>query len=118
MFSMPAPCRCTLSRNDVVEKVLGSAEFCRMSRTFEACSFGFASSNNATAPATCGDAIEVPLSTAYVPSARGKVERMLPPGAPISGLRLRSAASPQDENEEMRPPSALGTEENRAVHVI
>src|SRR3954463_5172384 len=43
---------------------------------------------------------------------------MLPPGAPISGLRLRSAASPQDENEEMRPPSAFGVEEKRAVHVI
>src|SRR4051812_13832022 len=43
---------------------------------------------------------------------------MLPPGAPISGFRLRSAATPHDENDEMRPPSAFGMEENRAVHVM
>src|SRR5919204_2177675 len=60
--SMPAPCRCTLVRNgNVAVSVFGAALFWRMPRI--ACAFapGCACRYSATAAATWGDAIEVPL---------------------------------------------------------
>ena len=55
---------------------------------------GRASSSSATAPATCGDAIDVPLRFPYPPCSSGSVDRIVPPGAPMSGLKLRSGGRP------------------------
>src|SRR3954462_14106279 len=43
---------------------------------------------------------------------------MLPPGAPISGLRLRSAAKPNDENDEISPPAGFGAAAYWSVQVM
>src|SRR5438067_13366514 len=43
---------------------------------------------------------------------------MRPPGAPMSGLKLRSGASPYDEKVEMRFAVGLGSLANVSVHVI
>ena len=50
---------------------------------------------------------------AYVPSSIGYVERMKPPGAPMSGLSASSAPSPYELNEEIIPPVGFGTHECR-----
>ena len=54
----------------------------------------FACSSSATLPATCGDDIDVPLSDPCPPCSSGRVDQMKPPGAPMSGLRVKSAARP------------------------
>jgi hypothetical protein len=47
---------------------------------------GMADHNNAMAPAMCGVAIEVPLAVVYALSLLLLAERVLVPGAVISGL--------------------------------
>src|SRR5215207_6378088 len=74
MSTMPAPCRCTLSRIPnaaLPHQFLGSAEFC--SNDFIAFDEvpGRACSTSAAAPATCGDAIDVPLLLPKPPSSSG-----------------------------------------------
>ena len=96
----------------------GTALFCKIARTCCGETRGLACRSNATAPATCGEAIEVPLRMAYPPSSNGKVERISPPGAPMSGLRVRSGAIPYELNDEMWPPFRLATETYPSVHVI
>src|SRR5688572_1611391 len=62
--TMPAPCRCTLSRKPspgFPPQTFGDALFCRIERTDCGLVFGAACSRSATAPATCGEAIDVPL---------------------------------------------------------
>src|SRR5690606_6913336 len=68
-----------------------------------------ASNARAAAPATCGDAIDVPEIDSYDPLSIGTVDQIEPPGAPRSGLMLRSAASPYDEKSEMYPPPGTAT---------
>src|SRR5438445_768152 len=79
---------------------------------------GRASRTIATAPATCGEDIDVPLSVAYPPRAIGNVDRMLPPGAPRSGLVVRSGDGPYAEKLETRLPVGFGTVVSFVVHVI
>ncbi len=67
MSSIPAPCRCTLSRKPrlgLPPQFAGSALFCRIERTVSAFVFGAAWSSKATPPATCGEAMDVPLTVA------------------------------------------------------
>ena len=63
--SMPAPWRCTLSerpRPGLPHQFFGSALFWRIVRTVSgSVPAPFACRSSATAPATCGDDIEVPL---------------------------------------------------------
>ena len=47
---------------------------------------GIADQSNAIAPAVCGVAMDVPLRLAYAVSEVLKLERLLVPGAVISGL--------------------------------
>ena len=56
--------------------------------------FPFVSNNKALEPARKGVAILVPLSTPYAPSLRGRVLRMLPPGAATAGLKYMSVVGP------------------------
>src|SRR5262249_53656819 len=95
----------------------GGALFCKMSRTCCGGVGGLACRSRATAPAVCGDDIDVPLSVAYPPSSSGKVDRMFPPGAPISGLMVRSGDTPYELKLEIKPPVALGVETMFVVHV-
>ncbi len=99
MSTIPAPCRCTLSRNPSPgfrDQTCGSALFCSTPRNPAAGSDGWASIRRAAAPATWGDDMDVPLIVAYPPPgcSSGYVERMRPPGAPMSGFRLSSASVP------------------------
>ena len=55
---------------------------------------GRASSSSATAPATCGDDIEVPLCFQHRLVRAAMSIESLPPGAPMSGLKLRSGGRP------------------------
>ena len=72
IFSKPAPCRCTWSKPaGKPPRGCGSALFCRSVRTCWGATRGLACSSNATAPATCGDAIDVPLRIEYPPSSNG-----------------------------------------------
>src|SRR6185295_17299515 len=96
----------------------GFAVFCRMSRTWFALIFGSDWSNSATAPATCGDDMDVPLRFAYDPSSTGYVERIRPPGAPMSGLSVRSGVTPYELKLEIRPPVGFGSDTTPEVHVI
>ena len=67
MSSMPAPCRWTMSRNPspgCPDHGFGSALFWSTVRKSAAARFGRACISSAAAPATCGDAIEVPLIVA------------------------------------------------------
>lgn len=50
------------------------------------CKTGLADNNRATAPATCGEAMEVPLRLVYAVSLARVAERVLVPGAEISGF--------------------------------
>ena len=50
------------------------------------CNAGLADHSNATAPEICGVAMEVPLAVVYALSALLSHERVLVPGAVISGL--------------------------------
>ena len=64
MSRSPAPWWCVTSRNPrpgFPDQRPGVALFCRMSRTTWLFTSGRASSSSATAPATCGEAIDVPL---------------------------------------------------------
>ncbi len=120
MSTIPAPCRWTLSRKPRLgfpNHGAGSALFWRMVRTLSGFVFGFACSSSAAAPATCGEAIEVPLIVAYAPSSSGYVDRMRPPGAPMSGLRSSSASSPYELNDEMRPPVGFVNEPVSSVQL-
>ena len=57
---------------------------------------------SATAPATCGEAMLVPLSTDQ--SSSGVDERIDEPGAATSGLsRSETGVGPADENDEIEP---------------
>src|SRR6266508_3555965 len=69
--------------------------------------FGLACNSSAAAPATCADAIDVPPNVLYAPLSSAHVERMRPPGAPRSGLSVRSAAVPYALGPEMRPPNGF-----------
>src|SRR5215468_12647065 len=95
----------------------GRAVFCRRACTSAGRVWGWASRNSATAPATWGDDIDVPLRTPYPPCSSGNVDRTVPPGAPMSGLKLRSGAGPYDEKLEIRLPVGLGSLASRSVHV-
>ena len=53
---------------------------------------------SALMPATCGEAIEVPDRRWY--SLPRYADMMSPPGAAISGLSVRSGATPHAENSE------------------
>lgn len=64
--------------------------------------------NRADTPAINGVAIDVPDSTAKLPSGTGNVERMFPPGAEMAGLRNMSLVGPKEVKLEMRPPAASG----------
>src|SRR5204862_3274829 len=79
---------------------------------------GRASSSSATAPATWGHDMDVPLRFPYPPCSSGSVDRIVPPGAPMSGLKLRSGAGPYDEKLEMRFAVGLGSLATWFVHVI
>src|SRR5439155_10629924 len=85
-------------------------------------SFGFKSgcacSSSATAPATCGEDIEVPLRTPKPPCSSGSVDRIEPPGALMSGLKLRSGASPYEEKLEINPPVGFSSLATWFVHGI
>ncbi len=96
------------------------AVVCSSSRTFVVLplSSGFACSSRATAPATCGEDIDVPDSLAYLPSSSGYVDRMFPPGAPRSGFSVRSAASPYDEKSDTSPPVGFGVVIQPSTQVI
>src|SRR6266581_7346311 len=73
--------------------------------------------STATAPATCGVAIDVPLITLWPPNCvTGQVERMRPPGALTSGLSPSSAVGPHELKLEMSPPVACATYWPVAVH--
>ena len=50
------------------------------------CKLGMADHNSATAPAICGVAMDVPLANVYALSAVLSHERVLVPGAVISGF--------------------------------
>ena len=58
--------------------------FTRLSRTCAGVSDGFADSASAAAPATCGDAIEVPLMVLVAEFPPIQAEVMLLPGAKMS----------------------------------
>ena len=75
-------------------------------------------SRSATAPATCGDAIDVPLILPWPPCSSGNVEQMNPPGAPMSGFKLRSGAVPKELKAEIRPPVGIHDSIDLGVHVI
>ena len=118
---MPAPWRCTLSRKPspgFPHHSAGRAVFCNRCWTSSGVACGRASSSSATAPATCGDDIDVPLKFPYPPCSSGSVDLMVPPGAPRSGLKLRSGGRPYDEKLEMSPPVGCGSLVRRSVHVI
>lgn len=68
----------------------------------------FTPKRSADTPAMNGVAIDVPESTANVPSGTGKVERMFPPGAEIAGLKKKSFEGPKLVKLEMRPPAESG----------
>src|SRR5664280_867849 len=109
----PPPWRCTGSSAPLVgscDQAASVPVVCSSSRTFVVLPLrsGFACSSRATAPVTCGEAIDVPDSLAYELFSIGNVDRMFPPGAPRSGLRLRSAARPYDEKSDTNPPTGLG----------
>src|SRR5688572_24140727 len=80
--SIPAPCRWTTSRDATTGDGTGSAVFCSAILIAAGVAPGWASRNSAAAPATCGDAIDVPLLTPYAPCSSGSVDRINPPGAP------------------------------------
>src|SRR2546430_4677399 len=66
---------------------------------------GFSAFSSAQAPATCGVAIDVPLSVPYL--SPGNDERMLTPGAAISGFIVRSfGVGPRDEKLAMLSPES------------
>ena len=112
MSSSPAPCRTTDSSRPAAGSVdhgTGSALLSSGVATSRARVAGCACRYRAAAPATCGEAIEVPLSTAAPPFSTGHVERIRPPGAATSGFSDRSAASPSEENDDIRPPPGIGT---------
>src|SRR2546428_2473675 len=86
--------RATLSRPwDAMGVVLelencdrGSTLFIKIDFVWATVRYGLYEHNNATAPATCGEAIEVPLKKPYVVVAVRVVLRMLTPGAAMSTL--------------------------------
>src|SRR5262249_20151200 len=68
-------------------------------------SLGLADHINATTPATCGAAIDVPVNRPYVLS--GRAERTRTPGAIRSGLARPSAVGPALENNGIPPSRAV-----------
>src|SRR5262245_11047895 len=75
-----------------------SSRICRVC-VMSPMSDGAADSISATTPATCGAAMDVPLSEAYV--LPGYADRTLTPGALMFGLISPPTAPPRDENEAM-----------------
>ena len=60
----------------------------------------------------------MPLIVAKPPCSSGYVERIRPPGAPMSGLSPSSASTPYELNDEIRPPVGFGNVPVVFVHVI
>ena len=56
---------------ELPDQFFGSALFCRIARKSDAASPGRACFSSAAAPATCGEAIDVPLIVAYEPCSSG-----------------------------------------------
>ena len=70
--------------------------------------------SSATAPATCGAAMLVPLSSDH--EASGVDERIDEPGAAMSGLsRSESGVGPADENDEIDPAGSERPVETEAT---
>ena len=60
--------------------------------------------SSAAPPATCGEAMLVPLNDAHVPSRSGTDERIDAPGAETAGfMRNDTADGPEDENDAIEP---------------
>ena len=69
------------------ERTSGLADVISMDLSSNALSSGYSCRRSAAAPATCGEAMLVPLMALYGPSGGGKAERMSVPGAATSGFR-------------------------------
>lgn len=67
----------------------------------------FCEMKRAATPEMNGVAIDVPEMTVYEPLATGQVDRMLPPGAAIDGLRKPSLVRPYVVKSETRPAVSL-----------
>src|SRR5262245_58561184 len=63
--------------------------------------------STATAPATCGEAMLVPLNRAHVPWEAGTEDATPTPGAATSGfMRSDTGAGPAEEKDAIRPPTS------------
>ena len=108
----PAPCCvtvCSGSPSVWLEATRCAVDSNRERATRPVCAdVPWTSNSSADTPAMNGVAIDVPESTANVPSGTGNVERMLPPGAATAGLKKKSFVGPKLVKLEMSPPAASG----------
>src|SRR5690606_18967142 len=97
-----------MPRLGLSDHTAGSAVFWNASRTCSGSASGWACRYSAAAPATCGEAIDVPEFDPYAPPSSGSVDQIEPPGAPRSGFSDRSAARPNELKSDTRPPVGFG----------
>lgn len=111
-FIKPAPCCETVCRGSPSVWLLGT-RWAVVSNKVRApfptaAELPFTENKSALLAARKGVAIDVPDRIAKEPRGTGNVERMLPPGAAMAGLKNMSFVGPKEVKLEIRPPEVSG----------